>query len=721
MFFSTKTSPFCFSDTPQQEKNDPATCLSVAVDADSGSNIIDIVEDCVSRLKDSDSIQGQNSIDLESSQYNNNSSKNFKVGANHDEKTPVNESKTLQVSLEKMSSSAINNLKQKPLKHFKWEKQTSETLDKQKNISSDLKAGKSLHKNKKKSKDISAKVTSEGEDELKKSLTCAYCGEVFQSVRDCFNHYENMHEDGLNFRVDKTNNSIQADHIKRRREKYIKSRIDGTTMDDFGLNYGIRLDLRKFLTEMSETLDQGGSKSYVSSTESEDSDNSELNETGMDNSKTVNKYSTTALKRKATLDSLKSSTCPMCYLKFKPSNIEKHIALVHYWARISRPKRDTGSYICHVCGKSFKHRKNLEAHERRIHQGKKRYESYNERKELQCSSCDYKTKENRRLQSHVETVHMGLKPFKCQYCDYVCSERTSLKGHMYRHFKMKPITCNYCDYGCIQRNAIKSHLKSKHGIVLDSVRACEKLGQSVEEGRNKRLAILEDHSKHMRFHNIDKTVSIADVQKVTNYSDIRGHSEVSTKKKSKSGSSNINNMITNINVKDTANESLKLNANGAVITQNYIKQLNQTESDTGYIDQNQINNEIRTWTLSSHTSIGNVPNCENLGNTGVYVQEQKVQNLPALASQIPQTLMTSAQYVYPVPTQGLMTSQYLQSTQPSEEQSSFSQAHVNTSNFSESVPHSTSQPVGVTLDWSILRLSYDDTAYADTPASSYPE
>ena len=42
--------------------------------------------------------------------------------------------------------------------------------------------------------------------------------------------------------------------------------------------------------------------------------------------------------------------------------------------------------------------------------------------------CEYETK-NQCLKRHIESVHEGIKPFKCNMCEYETATNQSLKRH----------------------------------------------------------------------------------------------------------------------------------------------------------------------------------------------------------------------------------------------------------------------------------------------------
>ena len=66
-----------------------------------------------------------------------------------------------------------------------------------------------------------------------------------------------------------------------------------------------------------------------------------------------------------------------------------------------------------------------------------------EKKSFECEIANYQQKQG--LKMHKLSVHDGKKPFKCEVCDYSCSQ----KGHLNRHIAsvhegMKPFKCEKC-------------------------------------------------------------------------------------------------------------------------------------------------------------------------------------------------------------------------------------------------------------------------------------
>ena len=66
-----------------------------------------------------------------------------------------------------------------------------------------------------------------------------------------------------------------------------------------------------------------------------------------------------------------------------------------------------------------------------------------------CCSYSYAIKVN--MNKHVASVHEGKKPYKCYFCDHICSQQSDLN----KHEGKKPFKCDICDYGCSTKGSMK--------------------------------------------------------------------------------------------------------------------------------------------------------------------------------------------------------------------------------------------------------------------------
>ena len=57
---------------------------------------------------------------------------------------------------------------------------------------------------------------------------------------------------------------------------------------------------------------------------------------------------------------------------------------------------------------------------------------------------------------HVSSVHEGMKPFRCDICDFSSSHFSSMNRNVESvHEGKKPFKCNICDYSCSQKKGNK--------------------------------------------------------------------------------------------------------------------------------------------------------------------------------------------------------------------------------------------------------------------------
>ena len=61
---------------------------------------------------------------------------------------------------------------------------------------------------------------------------------------------------------------------------------------------------------------------------------------------------------------------------------------------------------------------------------------------------------------------MDKKSFKCDICDFSCSQYTNINRHVaFVHEGKKPFkcdTCDTCDYSCSQKSDMNKHFASVH-------------------------------------------------------------------------------------------------------------------------------------------------------------------------------------------------------------------------------------------------------------------
>ena len=85
---------------------------------------------------------------------------------------------------------------------------------------------------------------------------------------------------------------------------------------------------------------------------------------------------------------------------------------------------DKVDFKCNECGKTYKYRKDLNAHTRLKHE--------EEVKLYECEQCDSKFKQRKLLNKHMKTLHGG-EEFPCPTCGKVFSQKSNMKRHSKMH------------------------------------------------------------------------------------------------------------------------------------------------------------------------------------------------------------------------------------------------------------------------------------------------
>lgn len=131
---------------------------------------------------------------------------------------------------------------------------------------------------------------------------------------------------------------------------------------------------------------------------------------------------------------------------------------------VGRPKSDPDSpkksveksWECPICGKQFKHLKDMKRHEQR-HSGVKLFG---------CDICSKRFTRNEYLKTHLKR-HMGILDFPCNLCDRAFPQQKELNTHLATHKESETATCTYYCQFCSMKfmilGMLKDHLKRVHG------------------------------------------------------------------------------------------------------------------------------------------------------------------------------------------------------------------------------------------------------------------
>lgn len=91
-------------------------------------------------------------------------------------------------------------------------------------------------------------------------------------------------------------------------------------------------------------------------------------------------------------------------------------------------------------------------------------------KEYRCPNCPHVTNRAHALSKHINSMHTKAVWFHCEYCQYRCTDKSSLRRHIrnvHGHGgSMNKLTCKQCGYHCSSEyNLQRHHLKHESDIL----------------------------------------------------------------------------------------------------------------------------------------------------------------------------------------------------------------------------------------------------------------
>jgi len=129
---------------------------------------------------------------------------------------------------------------------------------------------------------------------------------------------------------------------------------------------------------------------------------------------------------------------------------------------VGRPKSDPDSpkkiekpSECSICGKQFKHLKDMKRHEQR-HSGVKLFG---------CDICSKRFTRSEYLKTHLKR-HMGILDFPCNLCDKAFPQQKELNTHLSTHKESETANityyCQFCSNKFMILTMLKDHLRRVH-------------------------------------------------------------------------------------------------------------------------------------------------------------------------------------------------------------------------------------------------------------------
>ena len=88
-----------------------------------------------------------------------------------------------------------------------------------------------------------------------------------------------------------------------------------------------------------------------------------------------------------------------------------------------------------------------------------------------CDSCEFSTTAKRSLTVH-QRLHSGEKPYACTRCSYKAAQSSTLTEHMRKHTGVKPYACSECSYQAAQKGHINRHMLTHSGAKLFNCEHC---------------------------------------------------------------------------------------------------------------------------------------------------------------------------------------------------------------------------------------------------------
>ncbi|KAK7869939.1 hypothetical protein R5R35_013717 [Gryllus longicercus] len=211
----------------------------------------------------------------------------------------------------------------------------------------------------------------------------------------------------------------------------------------------------------------------------------------------------------------KPKTCSYCSERFvHASSLTRHIRKAHDQRYFPCTGREAENVECPVCGCVFL-KSSLAVH-MRLHSGQRPFS---------CHICgkSFSTKWNLQLHRWTHAAR-SLKPFKCSLCKSAFIRHSEYTAHMHSHRNVRPYTCNYCGSQFIRKYNCIRHAREHEGEKAFSCDVCHKAfhrryylkeHMRIHSGARpfachicgKTSSTKSNHNKHVKIHHAREAVN----------------------------------------------------------------------------------------------------------------------------------------------------------------------------------------------------------------------
>jgi len=123
----------------------------------------------------------------------------------------------------------------------------------------------------------------------------------------------------------------------------------------------------------------------------------------------------------------------------------------HQYTLHKRIHNNVRPYLCDVCGKRFIQASHLQAHQR----------THTNERPFICEVCGKSFVQSSGLKTHLRS-HSQERPYECTVCGKTFTQSGNLKMHVRTHTAEKPYACDQCDKSFAISSNLTQHIKSKH-------------------------------------------------------------------------------------------------------------------------------------------------------------------------------------------------------------------------------------------------------------------